>query len=63
MNIQKSEKKQVEILTVTEAIDRMLDYVYYLKGDSYGGIAENEDMLTVPLYLADRITFDLGKES
>lgn len=37
-----------------------LDYVYYLKGDSYGGIAEGGRILTVPLCLAERISFDLG---
>lgn len=37
-----------------------LDYVYYLKGGSYGGVAEGGKILTVPIYLADRISFDLG---
>lgn len=40
--------------------DKKLDYLYYLKGESYGGKADEAKILTVPLYLADRITFDLG---
>ncbi|MDO5417291.1 MAG: AAA family ATPase [Lachnospiraceae bacterium] len=35
-----------------------LDKLYYLKGESYGGIAEDENVVTVPLYLADRIRFE-----
>lgn len=38
-----------------------LDYVYYLKGGSNGGQAENGRLMTVPIFLADRIQFDLGK--
>lgn len=40
--------------------DKKLNYLYYLKGDSYGGKADENKILTVPLCLADRITFDLG---
>ena len=40
--------------------DKKLDYVYLLKGETKGGIAE-EKIYTVPLYLADRIKFDLSK--
>lgn len=40
--------------------DGKLDFIYYLKGNTYGGQAEAGTVLTVPLYLADRITFDLG---
>lgn len=40
---------------------RKLDYVYYLKGGSNGGIAEEGRIMTVPIYLADRIAFGLGK--
>lgn len=43
--------------------DKKLDYIYCLKKESYGGIAEDGRYLTVPLYLADRITFDLGMKS
>ena len=39
---------------------KKLDYLYCLKGDSYGGIAENGRWLTVPLYLTPRIRFDLS---
>lgn len=39
---------------------RRLDYVYYLKGGSSGGMAEDGRLLTVPLCLAERIRFDLG---
>jgi len=38
--------------------DGKIDYLYYLKGDTYGGVVGK--ILTVPIYLADRITFDLG---
>lgn len=37
-----------------------LDYIYYLKGDTYGGRTEDGKIQTVPLYLADRIAFNLG---
>lgn len=40
--------------------DRKLDYVYLLKGDTRGGIAEDR-IFTVPLCLAERIRFDYGK--
>ena len=42
--------------------DGKLAYLYYLKGASHGGTTNNGRVRTVPLYLADRITFDLGKE-
>lgn len=35
-----------------------LNFLYYLKGDSYGGMAEDSRILTVPLFLASRISFD-----
>jgi predicted AAA+ superfamily ATPase len=38
--------------------DGKIDYLYYLKGDTYGGVIGK--VLTVPIYLADRISFDLG---
>ena len=37
--------------------DGKIDYLYYLKGDTYGGVAGK--IFTVPIYLADRISFDL----
>ncbi|MCI8296762.1 MAG: ATP-binding protein [Lachnospiraceae bacterium] len=40
-----------------------LDYVYLLKGGSDGGRTESGRMMTVPLFLADRISFSLGTES
>ena len=40
--------------------DGKLDYLYYLKGASCGGMTEEGKVRTVPLYLADRLTFDLG---
>lgn len=47
--------------TVTRLLkDGKIDYIYYLKGDSYGGRTEDGKIWTVPLYLADRIGFDLG---
>lgn len=48
--------------TVTRLLnDGKLDYVYYLKGDTYGGKTEDGRILTVPVYLANRISYDLGK--
>ncbi len=40
--------------------DKKIDYLYYLKGASNGGIAEDGIVRTVPLYLVDRISFALG---
>lgn len=39
--------------------DKKLDYLYLLKGDTKGGIAMDEGIYTVPLYLTDLIKFDL----
>lgn len=41
--------------------DGKLDFLYYLKGDKQGGVAEDGKVITVALYLADRIKFDLGE--
>lgn len=41
--------------------DKKLDYLYLLKGETKGGIAE-EKIFTVPLCLSDRIGFDMGIE-
>ena len=38
----------------------LLDFLYYLKGNTYGGITEDGKIQTVPLYLAGRIRFDKG---
>lgn len=47
--------------TVTRLLkDGKIDYIYYLKGDTYGGKTEDGKIWTVPLYLADRIVFNLG---
>lgn len=40
-----------------------LDYVYHLKGGSDGGRTEEGRMMTVPIYLADRISFALGRKT
>lgn len=37
-----------------------LDYLYVLRSDTKGGIAEDGKIKTVALYFADRITFDFG---
>jgi len=42
--------------------DKKLDYLYFIKGESQGGIAEEGKIFTVPLCLADRIRFDIGKD-
>ena len=39
--------------------DKKLDYLYILKGETQGGIAEDK-IFTVPLCLADRINFEQG---
>ena len=38
----------------------LLDFLYYLKGNTYGGITEDGKIQTVPLYLAGRVRFDKG---
>lgn len=42
--------------------DGKVQYVYLLKGNTYGGISE-DGKYTVPIYLAGRIAFDKGTES
>ena len=37
--------------------DKLLNYLYILKGETQGGIAEDK-IFTVPLCLADRIRFE-----
>jgi len=39
--------------------DKKLDYLYLLKGETKGGVAEGK-IYTMPLCLADRIQFDMG---
>lgn len=39
-----------------------LDYLYYLKGETYGGITEDRKTITIPLYLASKISFNLGMQ-
>lgn len=41
--------------------DKKVDYVYFMKGDTYGSIAE-EKKYTVPVYLMGRIAFNLKCE-
>lgn len=36
--------------------DQIADYVYLLRGDTYGGVTDRK--FTIPIYLSDRITFD-----
>ncbi len=38
----------------------LLDFLYYLKGNTYGGSTADGKTQTVPIYLAGRITFDKG---
>ena len=40
--------------------DGKLNYLYLLKGDTKGGTSRDRKVYTVPLYLADRMNFDLG---
>ena len=39
--------------------DEKVDYVYLLKGDTYGGVLD-QVKYTVPIYLAGKVTFDKG---
>lgn len=41
--------------------DHKLDYLYLLRGDTQGGISRDDRQFTIPLYLADRITFGLSE--
>ena len=38
----------------------LLEFLYQLKGNTYGEITEDGKVQTVPLYLAGRIRFDKG---
>jgi hypothetical protein len=40
--------------------DEKIDYLYLLKGNTYGGVLENVKY-TIPIYLTGRISFDKGK--
>ena len=37
--------------------DGKIQYLYFLKGDTQGGVAKGGKVMTVPLYLAGRISF------
>lgn len=41
--------------------DNKIDYVYFMKGDTYGGIAE-EKKYTVPVYLMGRVRFNIEEK-
>lgn len=41
--------------------DRKVDYVYFMKGNTYGGIA-GEKKYTVPIYLMGRVKFNIGEK-
>lgn len=43
--------------------DKKIDYLYLLKGDTQGGIVEEERIITVLLCLADKISFQLEEDS
>ncbi len=40
--------------------DGKIQYLYFLKGDTQGGIAENGKVVTVPVYMAGKISFRLS---
>lgn len=40
--------------------DGKVEAVYFLKGDTYGGITDRK--ITAPIYLVGRVRFDLKKE-
>ena len=46
---------------VTNFLARIGDKDKKCCGDTKGGISRDRKVLTVPLYLADRISFSLGK--
>ena len=39
--------------------DEKVDYMYLLKGDTYGGVLD-QVKYTVPIYLTGKVTFDKG---
>ncbi len=41
--------------------DKKLDYLYLMKGETKGGIAEKEKIYTVSLCLVDRMQFNFEK--
>lgn len=41
--------------------DKKVDFIIFLKGDTYGGISD-EKKYTIPIYLTDRICFDKGQD-
>ena len=52
----KTEGKTAQLLLKDEKVEA----VYFLKGDTYGGIADRK--VTVPIYLVGRMQFDFVKE-
>lgn len=38
--------------------DRKVEAIYLLKGDTYGGITEDKKIVTVPIYLVSRVSFE-----
>lgn len=46
--------------TATQLLkDGKVSFIYYLKGDTYGGVLEGK-VFTTPIYLTERVTFDKG---
>lgn len=41
--------------------DGKIDYLYLLKGDTYGGKFDDRKY-TIPIYLCQRLEFNLGKD-
>lgn len=41
--------------------DEMVEAGYFLKGDTYGGMADRK--ITVPIYLVGRVRFDYEREN
>lgn len=52
----KTEGKTAQLLLKDEKVEA----VYFLKGDTYGGIADRK--ITVPIYLVGRLQFDFINE-
>lgn len=56
MKVGKTEGKTAQLLLK----DRKVEAVYFLKGDTYGGIADRK--ITIPIYLVGRVRFDFVNE-
>lgn len=48
--------------TISEALNlNKIDYALYLKGNTFGGIDKEKNIITIPIYLLGRFKFDIGE--